>query len=87
MLQHVVIRQESYVAGTCERPEVGYFMQSDAAHLPLGGQDRDGDLVWIKWSGRPWPRPRVHPVAGLGAVITSSRSDSDAASITGRNRG
>jgi hypothetical protein len=32
-VQHVVIRQESYVAGTRERPEVGVFTQARARRL------------------------------------------------------
>ena len=35
MLQHVVICQESYVAGTRERPEVGIFTQTHSSRPPV----------------------------------------------------
>jgi len=34
-LQHVVICQESYVAGTRERPEVGIFTQTHSSRPPV----------------------------------------------------
>jgi len=52
--QHVVIRQESYVAGTRERPEVGIFTQTHASRPPVPwGRLGVGDLVYMKWSGGP----------------------------------
>jgi hypothetical protein len=52
--QHVVIRQESYVAGTRERPEVGIFTQTHTSRPPVPwGKVGVGDLVWMKWSGGP----------------------------------
>ena len=52
--QHVVIRQESYVAGTRERPEVGIFTQTHSSRPPVPwGKLSVGDLVWMKWSGGP----------------------------------
>ena len=51
---HVVIRQESYVAGTRERPEVGIFTQTHASRPPVPwGKRGVGDLVWMKWSAGP----------------------------------
>lgn len=54
MHPHVVIRRESYVAGTRDRPEVGIFTQTHAARPPVPW-DRVavGDMVWMKWSGGP----------------------------------
>src|SRR4051794_5755314 len=53
-LSHVVIRQESYVAGTRERPEVGIFTQTHTSRPPVPwGKISTGDLVWMKWSGGP----------------------------------
>ena len=53
-VQHIVIRQESYVAGTRERPEVGIFTQTHTTRPPAPW-DRiaPGDRVWMKWSGGP----------------------------------
>jgi hypothetical protein len=49
-----MIRQESYVAGTRERPEVGIFTQTHASRPPVPWGRLDvGDLVWMKWSGGP----------------------------------
>jgi hypothetical protein len=50
----VVIRQEFYVAGTRELPEVGIFTQTHSARPPVPwGKLGVGDLVWMKWSGGP----------------------------------
>ena len=50
-MQHVVIRQESYVAGTRERPEVGIFTQTHASRPPVPwGKLSVVDPVWVKWS-------------------------------------
>jgi hypothetical protein len=52
--QHVVIRQEGYVAGTRDRPEVGIFTQTHTSRRPVPwGKLSVGDLVWMKWSGGP----------------------------------
>ena len=54
MRQHVVIRQESYVAGTREHPKVGIFTQTHASRPPVPwGKLGVGDLVSMKWSGGP----------------------------------
>ena len=54
MSAHVVIRRDSYVAGTRERPEVGLFAQTHTARPPVPwGKIGAGDLVWMKWSGGP----------------------------------
>src|SRR5688500_12078312 len=54
MPQHVVIRRESYVAGTRERPEVGIFTQTHSSRPPVPwGRISVGDPVWMKWSGGP----------------------------------
>jgi hypothetical protein len=51
---HIVIRQDSYVAGSSERPEVGIFTQTHASRPPVPWGKLDvGDLVWMKWSGGP----------------------------------
>src|SRR5262245_19803795 len=53
-LNHIVIRQESYVAGTRERPEVGVFTQTHASRPPVPWDKLSaGDLVCMKWSGGP----------------------------------
>ena len=53
-VQHVVIRQESYVAGTRECPEVGIFTQTHSSRPPVPwGKLGVGDLVYMKWSGGP----------------------------------
>src|SRR4051794_6365213 len=52
--QHVVIRHESYVAGTRDRPEVGIFTQAHAPRPPVPwGKLSLGELVWMEWSGGP----------------------------------
>jgi hypothetical protein len=52
--QHVVIRRESYVAGTAERPEVGVFTQTHQTRRPVPwGRIEVGETVWMKWSGGP----------------------------------
>jgi hypothetical protein len=54
MTAHVVIRRESYVAGTWERPEVGIFTQTHISRPPVPwGRIARGDTVWMKWSGGP----------------------------------
>ncbi len=54
MIQHVVIRQEEYVAGSAKQPEVQVFTQTHASRPPVPwGQLSAGDVVWIKWSGGP----------------------------------
>ena len=54
MSAHVVIRRDSYVAGTRERPEVGIFTQTHTSRPPVPwGKIGAGDLVWMKWSGGP----------------------------------
>ena len=53
-MQHVVIRRDTYVAGTSQRPEVGVFTQTHVARRPSPwGQISVGDTVWMKWSGGP----------------------------------
>jgi len=53
-MAHVVIRKESYVAGTRERPEVGIFTQTHSSRPPVPwGKLGVGDLVYMKWSGGP----------------------------------
>jgi hypothetical protein len=60
-MQHVAIRNESYVAGTRERPEVGVLTQTHATRHPVPwGRLSLGDVVWMKWSGGPFvARARV----------------------------
>ena len=49
-----MIRQESYVAGTRERPEVGIFTQTHISRPPVPWDKLAvGDLVWMKWTGGP----------------------------------
>jgi hypothetical protein len=51
---HVVIRRDSYVAGTQDRPEVGIFTQTHTSRPPVPwGKVAVGDSVWMKWSGGP----------------------------------
>lgn len=53
-MQHVVIRRESYVAGTRDRPEVGVFTQTHARRRPVPwGRIAVNDRVWMKWQGGP----------------------------------
>lgn len=60
-MKHVVIRNESYVAGTRDRPEVGVLTQTHATRHPVPwGRLSLGDVVWMKWSGGPFvARARV----------------------------
>jgi hypothetical protein len=52
--QHVVIRRETYVAGTRERPEVGIFTQTHSTRPPVPwNRIAVGDPVGMKWSGGP----------------------------------
>ena len=53
-LQHIVIRQEQYVAGIRQKPEVGVFTQTRAGRRPVPwGRVAPGETVWMKWSGGP----------------------------------
>jgi hypothetical protein len=52
--QHLVIRRESYVAGTRARPEVGIFTQTHTTRPPVPwNRIAAGDLVCMKCSGGP----------------------------------
>lgn len=54
MPSHLVIRRESYVAGTRDRPEVGIFTQTHQTRHPVPwGRIATGEDVWMKWSGGP----------------------------------
>jgi hypothetical protein len=54
MREHVAIRQERYVGGTRERPEVGVFTQTHSRHVPAPGRRiGPGERVWMKWTGGP----------------------------------
>lgn len=54
IVQHIVIRRESYVAGTRDCPEVGIFTQTHARRRPVPwGRVAVNDTVWMKWHGGP----------------------------------
>ena len=53
-IEHVSIRDPSYVAGTNEHPEVKVFVQTNSRHVPLSIQKLSvGQTVWMKWVGGP----------------------------------
>jgi len=53
-IEHVSIRDPSYVAGTNEQPEVKVFVQTNTRHAPLSDQKLSvGQTVWMKWVGGP----------------------------------
>ncbi len=53
-IEHVSIRDPSYVAGTNEHPEVKVFVQTNTRHVPLSIQKLSvGQTVWMKWVGGP----------------------------------
>lgn len=72
--QHVVIRRESYVAGSRDRPEVGVFTQTHQTRRPVPwGRIEVGETVWMKWSGGPIvARARV---SGFTCVEDCSAND------------
>ncbi len=50
-MEHIVIRDPSYVAGTREKPEVRIFVQTNTARPPLNESSlAKGDVVWMKWT-------------------------------------
>ena len=68
MREHIAIRDERYVAGTKEAPEVGVFTQTHAGRHPTPwGRIAPGELVWMKWSdgGPVVATSRVFAVAEL----------------------
>lgn len=53
-IQHVVIRQQNYVAGSTEKPEVKVFMQTNIKTKPIDtSRLKRNQTVWMKWSGGP----------------------------------
>jgi hypothetical protein len=53
-IEHVSIRDPSYVAGTNDHPEVGVFVQTHTRHKPLSNQKLCvGQTVWMKWVSGP----------------------------------
>lgn len=53
-LQHVVIRQPNYVAGTKDKPEVKIFMQTNRKFRALETEKlKVNQTVWMKWSSGP----------------------------------
>ena len=53
-VEHISIRDPSYVAGTNDRPEVRVFVQTNTRHLPLSNSKLCvGQTVWMKWVGGP----------------------------------
>lgn len=51
---HIVIRQERYVGGSRERPEIGVFTQTHSTRPPVPwGQIKAGQTVYMKWAGGP----------------------------------
>jgi 5-methylcytosine-specific restriction endonuclease McrA len=84
---HVVIRQESYVAGTRERPEVGIFTQTHTSRPPVPwGKIGAGDLVWMKWSGGPILRQSTHGQAEVLSLIVGARHTNDATLVGAQRR-
>ena len=53
-IQHLVIRQHNYVAGTDTNPEVKVFMQTRKNGSPINTKYlAKNQTVWMKWSGGP----------------------------------
>lgn len=53
-IEHIAIRDPSYVAGTNDHPEVKVFVQTNTRHIPLSNQKLCvGQTVWMKWVGGP----------------------------------
>lgn len=53
-MEHIVIRDQNYVAGTREKPEVRIFVQTNTSRPPLNDSllNKD-DTVWMKWKAGP----------------------------------
>ncbi len=53
-MEHLVIRQPNYVAGTREHPEVRVFVETNTARRPLDDSRlAEGQSVWMKWKDGP----------------------------------
>ncbi|MFL2656036.1 MAG: HNH endonuclease [Burkholderiaceae bacterium] len=53
-IEHVCIRNPSYVAGTDKNPEVKVFVQTHSRHKPIKEEKLNvGQTVWMKWVGGP----------------------------------
>ena len=53
-IEHVSIRNPSYVAGTNNHPEVKVLVQTNTRHIPLSDQKLSvGQTVWMKWASGP----------------------------------
>jgi hypothetical protein len=53
-MEHLVIRQPNYVAGTFERPEVRVFVETNTSRRPLDDNRlAEGQTVWMKWKDGP----------------------------------
>ena len=77
MLQHVVIRQESYVAGTRERPEVGIFTQTHSSRppVPWGALASMGQRCPSDVSRAPTSASRRGGSARRGSTVAAKRGD------------
>jgi hypothetical protein len=90
-LTHVVIRQDSYVAGTRELLPVGILTQTLTSRPPVPwGNPEVGDPVWKKWSETPLAVDRVtcadvgERVQRLGQALGQLRQAMAAARATSR---
>ena len=53
-IDHIAIRDHSYVAGNSDKPEVGVFVQTNTQRKPLNDSKLEvGQSVWMKWVGGP----------------------------------
>ena len=49
-IEHIVIRDHSYVAGTSVKPEVKVFVQTKTTPNPLNDSKLEaGQTAWMKW--------------------------------------
>lgn len=52
MVEHIVIRKEEFVTGSCEKPESTVFTQTHKTHPPIPyNRIKIGETIWVKWSG------------------------------------
>ncbi len=53
-IEHVIIRQIKFFAGSKEHPAIHVFVDTRTNRLPVDeARLHPGDVVWLKWAGGP----------------------------------
>ena len=52
--EHLVIREQRFVGGSEDKPEVSVFVQTNSRRMPLNPEKLiSGQTVWMKWVSGP----------------------------------